>query len=91
MVLGIDSFQLLALSGIIGVTIFSTIGEILNTAAVAGLLIALALVSVTAISVMTSLSELVVLWPIPNALVEYVKTFVDEDLATVVGLAYWFV
>lgn len=40
---------------------------------------------------MTSLSELVVLWPIPNALVEYVKKFVDEDLAIVVGLAYWFV
>jgi amino acid transporter len=29
------------------------------------------------------------LWPIANAMVEFVKRFVDEDLGTVVGIAYW--
>lgn len=54
-----------------------------------GFWIALAFVSIIAISVMTSLGELVVLWPIPNALVDYVRYFVDEDLSMVIGLAYW--
>ena len=65
-------------------------GEILNTAGVAGLLIALLFVGATAIFVMECISELVVLWPVPNALVEYVKKFVDEDLSTVVGIGYWY-
>lgn len=65
-------------------------GEILNTAGVGGLLIALLFVGATAIFVMECLSELVVLWPVPNALVEYVKKFVDEDLSTVVGIGYWY-
>lgn len=40
---------------------------------------------------MASLGELVVLWPISNALVKYVEVFVDEDLAYVIGFAYWYV
>lgn len=70
-------------------TIFSSVGAVLNTAAVVGLIIAVFVVSITSICVMECLSEFVVLWPIPNALVEYVRYFVDEDLAIVVGLAYW--
>jgi yeast amino acid transporter len=64
---------------------------VLNTAAVVGLIIAVLVVSITAICVMECLSEFIVLWPVPNALVEYVRSFVDEDLAIVIGLAYWFV
>ena len=82
--------KLLSLSGIIGVTIFSTIGEILNTVGAAGLILALALVGGTAICVMECLSEMIVLWPVPNALVEYVSRFVDHDLGIVVGIAYWY-
>lgn len=80
---------MIAISGVIGVTIFSGDGEILNTSGPAGLLTALAFVGVTAICVMESLAEFVVMWPVSNALVEYVKKFVDEDFAIVVGLAYW--
>lgn len=39
---------------------------------------------------MASLGELVVLWPVPNALVQYVDSFLDKDLATVVGVTYWY-
>lgn len=81
--------QLLAISGIIGVTIYSTIGVVLHTASTAGTLTALAFVGGIAICVMASLGELIILWPVPGALVEYVRFFVDYDLGTVVGVAYW--
>lgn len=61
----------------------------MNTAGPAGLLVAWVFVAVTAICVMEGLSEMVVMWPVSNAMVEYVKVFVDKDLAIVVGLAYW--
>jgi hypothetical protein len=34
---------------------------------------------------------LIVMWPIPNAMMEFVAAFVDGDLAIVVGIAYWWV
>jgi len=61
----------------------------LHTAGPAGLLVALLFVSVTCISMMESLGELVIMFPIPNAMAEYVRTFVDQDLAIVIGIAYW--
>lgn len=70
-------------------TLFSTIGTVLHTASTAGTLLALGIVGFTAICVMASLGELVVLWPVPNALVQYVDSFLDKDLATVVGVTYW--
>jgi len=65
-------------------------GTVLHTASTAGTLVALGFVGAVAICVMASLGELIVLWPVPNALVEYVKCFVDEDLAKVVGITYWY-
>ena len=52
---------------------------------------AIVYVGLKAICVMEGISELIVLWPVSNAMVEFVRTFVDEDLALVVGLAYWHV
>ena len=63
----------------------------MNIAGPGGLLVAWAFVSVTAICVLEGLSEMIIMWPVSNAMVEYVKAFVDRDLAIVVGLAYWFV
>ena len=56
-----------------------------------GTLLAVAIVGIIAIAVMEGVSELVQCFPVPNAIVEYVKTFVDEDLGWVVGIAYWLV
>lgn len=64
-------------------------GKLVTTSGPAGFLTALAFVCLTTICVMESLAEFVVMWPVSNALVEYVKKFVDRDLAIVVGLAYW--
>lgn len=80
---------MIGVSGVIGVTIFSSDGEIMNTAGPAGLLTALAVVAVTTICVMECIAELIIMWPVSNAMIEYVRTFVDEDLAIVVGIAYW--
>ena len=43
-----------------------------------------------AIFVMEGVSEFVQLFPVPNAIVEYVRAFVDEDFAWLVGIAYWY-
>ncbi|KAL8788187.1 MAG: hypothetical protein Q9213_001826 [Squamulea squamosa] len=73
-------------SGVVGgIIIFSTSGEILAIAGPAGVLTAFAVVGVITISVMEGLSEMIELWPVSNAMMEFVKAFVDEDLATVVG------
>ena len=67
----------------------STNGEYLRTAGPAGLLTAIACVGAIAICVLEGLSEMVVLWPVSNAMVEYVRAFVDKELATVIGITYW--
>lgn len=80
---------MIALSGIIGITIFATMGQFLRTAGPAGLLLAIVYVGATAICVMEGLGELVVQWPVSNAMVQYVKEFVDPELSVVVGFVYW--
>jgi yeast amino acid transporter len=81
--------QLITLSGIIGVTVFQTSGAILAITGPGGLLTACFIIGLVAILVMEGLSKMIKLWPIANAMVEFVKRFVDEDLGTVVGIAYW--
>jgi amino acid permease len=48
------------------------------------------IMGLVAIAVMEGVSEMVQLFPAPNAVVEYVKAFVDADLAWVVGVVYWY-
>ncbi|KAK5080253.1 hypothetical protein LTR05_008701 [Lithohypha guttulata] len=82
--------MLLAISGIIDVTVFSTFETVLHTASTAGALIALGVVGGITIYVMSSLGEMVILWPVPNALVAYVEYFIGPNLAIVVGVTYWY-
>ena len=84
--------QMILISGILGgLIIFGGNGEYLRTAGPAGLMTAIIYVGLNAIFVMEGLSEMIVLWPVSNAMVEFVRTFIDSDLAIVVGLAYWHV
>lgn len=46
------------------------------------------LLGLTALNVSETVSELVQKFPAPNAVFEYVATFIDEDLAWPVGIAY---
>jgi yeast amino acid transporter len=79
----------LAISGIIGVTIWQGSGLVLHIAGPGGLLTAAGFVSVNCVCVMESLSEMIILWPVAMGLYEYVRAFVDHDLAIVIALAYW--
>ena len=54
-----------------------------------GTLLAFISVGLVAITAMEGVCEMIVLWPIPNPMVEFVRAFVDRDLAIVVGTAYW--
>ena len=51
---------------------------------------ACAILGSIAIFVMEGLSEMVEMFPISNAMVEFVKAFIDEELGNVVGIAYWY-
>ena len=82
---------MIGISGVIGgIAIFSTSGEVLAVAGPAGVLLAFAILGLVTICSMEGLSEMIELWPVSNAMMEFVKTFIDEDLATVVGVAYWY-
>ena len=81
---------MIGLSGVIGgVILFSTSGDLLALAGPAGVLLAFAVLGLVTICSMEGLSEMIELWPVSNAMMEFTKTFIDEDLATVVGVAYW--
>ena len=75
----------------IGSGIFAGNGEALKAAGPGGLMVALTTVSLITIAMLEGLSEMIQLFAAPNALVEYVRYFVDEDLATLVGISYWYV
>ena len=70
--------------------IFYSNGNALEVAGPSGALLAFALVGIITICVMECVSELIQMFPTPNAIVEFVRVFVDEDLAWVVGIAYWY-
>lgn len=54
------------------------------------MILAILIIGIIAICVMEGVSEFTQLFPAPNAIVTYVRVFVDEDLAWVVGIAYWY-
>lgn len=70
-------------------TVLSNGGEALEVAGPGGMLLAYCVVGVIAVAVMEVVSEMIQLFPAPNAIPEYVRNFVDVDLAWVVGIAYW--
>lgn len=81
--------QFIGVGGIIGLGFFANSSLILGLSGPGGTLLAFALVGLVATAVMEGICEMIVLWPISNAMVEFVRAFVDEDLAIVVGVAYW--
>ncbi len=80
---------MITISCVIGVTIFFSDGEALEVAGPGGMLLAFGVVGIVAICVMECISEMIQMFPAPNAMMEFVRAFVDEDLAWVVGIAYW--
>jgi amino acid transporter len=52
-------------------------------------LVAVAVMGIIGICLGESLGEMTQQFPVYNAIVEYVRVFVDEELGWVVGIAYW--
>ena len=52
-------------------------------------MIAVVVVGIVAAAVMEGICEMIIIWPIPNAMVKFVNAFVDEDLGVAVGFMYW--
>ena len=77
------------ISGTIGLGLFTDSGEILRLAGPCGGLLAFFLVSLLVISIMAGIAEMIHHWPISAALVEFVRSFIDDDLAIILGIAYW--
>lgn len=80
---------MIAVGSTIGIGWSKSGSEILAIAGPAGTLTAFGIVGGIACCVMEGICEMIVLWPISNAMVEFVKAFVDKDLGFVVGLTYW--
>jgi amino acid permease len=83
--------QFIVLSAVIGGGIFSNNGDALELAGPAGLLLSVGVIGIVAVCVGECIAEFTQQFPVYNALVEYVRVFVDEELGWVVGIAYWFV
>jgi len=83
--------QFIVISAVIGGGIFNNNGEALELAGPSGLLLSVTVIGLIAICVGETLAELTQKFPIYNAIVEYVRVFVDEELGWVVGIAYWYV
>lgn len=82
--------QFIVISTVIGSGIFINNGEALELSGPAGLIISVVVISIITITVGECVGKFTQQFAAPNAIVEYVKTFVDEDLGWVIGLAYWY-
>ena len=82
--------QFIVISSVIGTGIFSGNGDALAASGPVGLLLDVLVLGCIAICVGETVSEFVQLWGVPNAVYEYVAAFVDEDVAWVVAILYWY-
>ncbi|KAL4783295.1 amino acid permease-domain-containing protein [Aspergillus varians] len=86
---GIHVFMI-TISGVLGAGLYIRSGTVLRVGGPGAVLIAFTVMGLLAWTVMQCIGEFLALWPISGALVEFVAKFVDEDLGTAVGIAYWF-
>jgi amino acid transporter len=79
---------LIVISGTIGMGLFQNSGEILHLAGPGGGITAFGVVGLGVIAVMEGIAEMVTHWPISNSMIEFVRVFIDKELAIVIGIAY---
>lgn len=81
----------IALSGTIGIGLFINSGEFLGLSGAIGIILAYFFAGLIVMAVMLCLSEMVSVRPVPGAIFEYPKLYVDPALGYAVGFIYWFV
>ncbi|OCL11297.1 hypothetical protein AOQ84DRAFT_265864, partial [Glonium stellatum] len=72
----------IAISATVGLGVFVNGGEALRVAGPGGAILAFTFVGLIAIAVMECIAEMIGIWPVSNPFREFLKAFVDEDLAT---------
>ncbi len=82
---------MITFSGVLGIGFYTRSGLILRTAGPLAPFLAFTILTCLAWGVMQCITEMLAIWPVPGALVEFVRSFLDEDLAITVGIAYWLV
>jgi yeast amino acid transporter len=81
--------KFILLSVIIGSGVFTNNGQALEVAGPMGLVLCVVIQGFIAAFVGETVSELVQVFPAPNALYAYVEMFVDEDLGWIASIAHW--
>lgn len=77
------------IGALFGIGFYVRSGTILRTAGPLALLLSFTLLSLLTWGVMQCVTEILSIWPVPGALVEFVGCFIDEDLGYIIGVAYW--
>lgn len=81
--------QMITVGAMLGIGFYVRIGTVLRTAGPLALVLSFTLLTLFAWAVMQCITEMLSIWPVPGALVEFVRRFVDEDLGYTIGVAYW--
>ncbi len=81
----------IALSGTIGIGHFINSGELLGLSGAVGIILSYFFAGLIVMAVMMCLSEMVSVRPVPGAIFEYPKLYVDPALGYAVGFIYWYV
>lgn len=80
---------MITVSATLGIGLYVRSGLVLRLAGPLAVLVVFTIDGFLAWSVMQCIAEMVCLWPIPGALIQYPKVFVDPELGDVVGVTYW--
>jgi amino acid transporter len=80
---------MIAISAVIGAGYYIETGVILRLGGPAAVVYSFAIVGALAFMVLHGLAHMLRVWPVAGALISFVRAFVDEEIAIVVGLFYW--
>ncbi|KAI9737190.1 MAG: hypothetical protein M1834_000783 [Cirrosporium novae-zelandiae] len=82
--------SIITISSCIGMGFYVKTGTIFRIGGAGAVIYGFAFVGLLSLGVMHNLARMLGIWPVPGALIMYVKTFVDEDLGNIVGIFYCF-
>lgn len=73
----------------LGIGFYVRLGTVLRTAGPLALVLSFTLLTFLGWAIMQCITEMLSIWPVPGALVEFVGCFIDEDLGYAIGVMYW--
>ncbi|KAJ5899208.1 proline-specific permease [Penicillium taxi] len=82
--------QMITVNTTLGTGLYWRGGQILGLGGPLAVLLSFLIVGLLSWAIMQCISEMACMWPVPGAMSLYVAKFIDPDLGTIVGAAYWF-